>query len=432
MKILVPLPFDVSCLRHGRNLRIVHLLRALARNHAIICAAADEAIARAAQHVLPGVEVMTAPVRPDRHQASAATLHGPWLLRRAADFFGYEPALHAWIDRLTDDADIAVGFDLPSALYLSQLAQTAEHRVPAVCDLIDDPYLTHRSADLLERWSVCGIKTAIAVHVLRDRLLSQLDALVAVAEPDAESLFKATGRPVRVVPNGVEIPSAATRHSSTCIDREPLVVFTGAMSFSPNERAACHLVRSIWPRVRQLVPQAQLALVGADPTPRVQDLARQPGVIVTGRVADIGEWLRRARVAVAPMLNGSGIKNKVLEACANACPVVATPRALAGIPAGHGNGILVADRPSAFAAHTAVLLADEKTAFDLGQAGQAMVRKRFSWTRVAEAFEAVLRVCVQRMHARNGTRYRHASTRVDAAERSEAVLAGKEAVHAGT
>lgn len=427
MRILVPLPFEISHLRHGRNLRIVNLLRALAGRHEITCAAADDVVARSAQSVLSGVDVVAAPLRPDPHHASAATLRGSWMLLRAADFFGYEPALHAWIDRLAGLADVVLGFDLPSALYLSQLGQTAGQPVAAVADLIDDPWLTGRSENWASRWSIHGLKTAIAIRVLRDRLLGQLDALVAVAPADAESLFRATGRPVRVVPNGVEIPTAATANSS---ERDALVVFTGAMSFLPNEKAACHLVRSIWPRIRRAVPQARLALVGADPSPRVQNLATQDGVTVTGRVDDVGYWLRRARVAVAPMISGTGIKNKVLEACANACPVVATPQAVDGIPSGNQHGILVANGPAPFANQVIQLLMDASTASLLGQAGQTMVRDCFTWSAAADTLESALHACKAGVDASRDSLGRRTPNHTSGTSRSAGALARKEAAHA--
>ena len=414
MKILVPLPFDISCLQHGRNLRIVHVLRTLSERHEIICATAQPTIAATAQQVLPHVTIQVAPQvaskvvsQPFAATPSASLLSScrSYLFRRAADFFGHDSVLHGWMRHLANDADVALGFDWGSAIYLSSLQATTNHKIATVCDLIDDPYLTHSQTNFGRRWSITGMKTSIALRLLRSRLLQEMDVLIAVAQMDAESILRTTDRPVRVIPNGVEIPAAAINSSpidsphhasNTFASREPLVVFTGSMNFPPNEQAACYLVNTIWPHIRQQVPNARLALVGVNPTPRVKALANHPGVTVTGRVADMGEWLRRARVAAAPILSGSGIKNKVLEACANGCAVVATPRAAAGIPSGPEHGILIAEKPALFAAQTARLLADEANAIELGRAGQSMVRQRFDWNRIAEAFEIVLRVCARR------------------------------------
>jgi glycosyltransferase involved in cell wall biosynthesis len=410
MRLLVPLPFDLSCQAHGRNLRIVNLLGQLSGRCEIVLAAADETIADGAARVLPGVQVIAPPRAASRDLARAATLHGPWWLRRAAEFFGYDPALHAWIDRLSGDADAVLGFDLVSALYLTQLGRHAARTVPTLCDLIDDPWLTFRSGRWVEQFSAAGAKTAIAVQALRRMLLPRIDMLIAVAPRDAEVLSRTTGRQVRVVPNGVSLPASLPSPA----DRESLVVFTGAMSFLPNEQAARYLVRAIWPRVRRMVAGSSLALVGADPTPRVRALAEEPGVRVTGRVENMQDWLRRARVATAPMLSGTGLKNKILEAAAQSCPVVATRLAANGIPHGQERGILVADDPASFSTHLVQMLIDPARADRIGRAGSRMVREGFSWPRAADVLWSAVQDClgISERNARPGERPDRATRRV--------------------
>jgi len=237
----------------------------------------------------------------------------------------------------------------------------------------------------------------------RRELLGTFDALTVVGRQDADSLSRATGARVNVVVNGVREPAEP---ASGC-ERELLVAFTGAMDFPPNVTAASWFVRRVWPEVlrrfsRRLAraeantlgpgagPPLQLAIVGADPVPKVQRLSGQAGVIVTGRVPDVAPWLSRARVAVAPMVSGCGIKNKVLEACAAACPVVATPLGAAGLPTGKEHGIIVADTPEQTAEAVAELLVDFSASRAIGAAARAMVRKRFSWSKSADALMAVL------------------------------------------
>lgn len=398
MRVLVPLPFDVSCQAHGRNLRVTHLLRELSdRAEVTVAVRGPIDAARQAERLFGRSQIKCF----DRQEANPARetdptpLNGPWWVRRAADYFDYNGRFHAWIRQLSAQADVVLGFDLVSAFYLMQGGKSAgREKIPngcgqrpaTICDLIDDPWLTFRNSRRCEQYSIAGAKTALAVQAIRRWLLPQLDVLVAVAPRDAESLSRTTGRPVHVVPNGVEVP--ATVPNPGC--RESLIVFTGAMSFPPNEQAACYLVKDIWPRVRRLVPRARLAVVGANPSLRVRRLAHEPGVTVTGRVADIRAWLACARVAAAPMLGGTGLKNKILEACAQGCPVVATSLAAAGIPAGQENGIWVADDPAIFAAHLTQLLIDPRQAERLGQAGAAMARERMSWPRAAEALRRAL------------------------------------------
>ncbi len=380
MNIVVPLPFDIARLEHGRNLRIVALLGGLASRHRVSCVCADESIAAGASRVLPEAIVEIPKLRTGDWSAPFDSI----LLRRAVEFFGWDARLWCGLCGSLGTAEVVLGFDVPSAVYLAAVAGRQGPRPRTVCDVIDDPWLTCRSDPLSERLCLSGLKTTAGVAIIRRALLPKLDAISAVSPMDARSLELGTDRQVHVVPNGVVLPEK----SST--QRELLVVFTGAMSFGPNQAAALHLVRSIWPAVRRRVSTARLALVGTDPGPKVTALAAVEGVSVTGRVPSVTEWLMRAQVAVAPMVNGCGMKNKVLEACAAGCPVVSTLLGISGLPAGPTAGILVADEPEAFADSVVELLLDGARAERIGTAGRSMVAAQYSWERAVDLLAMVI------------------------------------------
>src|SRR3546814_2225828 len=88
-------------------------------------------------------------------------------------------------------------------------------------------------------------------------------------------------------------------------------------------------------------------------------------VIVTGAVADIRSWLAAADVVVAPLRIARGVQNKVLEAMALACPVVASPAAFEGIEAKPGRDLIVADGAVAQAEAVLTLL-DPAIAQEIG------------------------------------------------------------------
>jgi len=399
MRLLVPLPFDISNLAHGRNLRIAHLLPALQRHCEVLCIAPDELVAAAARQVMGGVEVQAVSGASSNGPGSSAIDSESFLVRRALAFVGYHAGLVGAIGRLAVSADAVVGFDMPSVACLMAAAKVrGESRRPRiVCDLIDDPWLLRGSAARAYRGSLVGVKAAVAIQLVRRRALRRFDGLIAVAPRDAARLARVSGRPVMVVPNGVEADATAAGRWP----REPLVVFTGRMSFPANEAAARFMACKVWPLVlasyrcglggRRHSQAPTLAIVGADPTPAVRKLADLPNVTVTGQVPSIRDWLERAQVAVAPMLGGSGIKNKILEACAAGCPVVATSVAAGGLPTGEDVGIVTADDPEPIAAELFGLLVDAPRARRIGSAGLDMVQARFSWTRVAADFLDVLR-----------------------------------------
>src|SRR5690606_23613025 len=139
--------------------------------------------------------------------------------------------------------------------------------------------------------------------------------------------------PTTVLKNGVDLehfrpdPDAA----------EPgHLVFTGVMNYYPNVDACRFFCAEVLPLVRKRHPEARLSIVGSQPTAEVLELAREPGVTVTGFVPETNDWLRRASVAVAPLRIARGIQNKVLEAMAMGLPVVGTTSATQGVGATPG------------------------------------------------------------------------------------------------
>jgi glycosyltransferase involved in cell wall biosynthesis len=134
------------------------------------------------------------------------------------------------------------------------------------------------------------------------------------------------------------------------------VLFTGALEAPANEQAALRLVRRILPRLRARLPDAGVDLVGRAPGPAVRALAAEPGVRVVADVPDLRPWLWAAPVYACPMVSGTGIKNKLLEAMAAGAPAVASPLACQGLAVRDGEQLRVAGDDDAFAAALAELL----------------------------------------------------------------------------
>jgi glycosyltransferase involved in cell wall biosynthesis len=111
-------------------------------------------------------------------------------------------------------------------------------------------------------------------------------------------------------------------------------------------------------------------------------------ITVTGRVPDMRPYLARATVFVSPLRLGAGIKNKVLEALAMGCPVVATPLSVDGIDAQHERDLLVADG-SALAEAVIRVLKNADLQRRLSANGRQLIEARYSWPRVAAMYEAL-------------------------------------------
>lgn len=206
-------------------------------------------------------------------------------------------------------------------------------------------------------------------------------AVVVVAEPDAAAVrdVAPTAR-VEIVPNGVDAGPEPSPPPSA-----PVLGFHGSFDAAHNVDAARVLVEDVLPRVQQSVPDARVLLVGRRPGPVVRRL-RGPHVELRADVDDARAELRDVAVYVAPLVSGSGLKNKVLEAMAAGRPVVTTPLGAAGI--GTGDGLDVADVDD-IAACVVAFLGDRDRMTRAGNAGRRRVTTEFTWERSAQRIESL-------------------------------------------
>lgn len=102
-------------------------------------------------------------------------------------------------------------------------------------------------------------------------------------------------------------------------------VFIGNFFHEPNWNAVQYLKETIWPLIKKQFPEAVLEVYGAYPSQKVLQL-HQPknGFFVMGRAADANEIVKKARVVLAPIRFGAGLKGKLLEAMQCGTPSVAS------------------------------------------------------------------------------------------------------------
>jgi glycosyltransferase involved in cell wall biosynthesis len=216
-------------------------------------------------------------------------------------------------------------------------------------------------------------------------LAARTPHLLFASERDRAALGAAHGV---VVANGVDLDAWSRRAAPA---GEPLVAFTGVMSYRPNHDAALRLVERVMPRVRARVPGATAVVAGRDPLPALR-AAAGPGAAVTGALLDLRPELERAAVYCAPLRFASGIQNKLLEALAMEVPVVTTDVAAAGLrAAGEEPPLVVADGDDELAAAVAALLVDPAARARLAAAGRAYVERHFSWARSVAVLDEALR-----------------------------------------
>jgi glycosyltransferase involved in cell wall biosynthesis len=170
-------------------------------------------------------------------------------------------------------------------------------------------------------------------------------------------------------------------------DRRDLV-FVGGFRHQPNIDAVTWFVGSVFPMVRESLPEVRVHVIGAEPPAEIQVLDDVPGVEIHGHVADLDPYMDGCRVALAPLRFGAGVKGKVNLSMAHGQPVVGTSLACEGMYLTDGLDVLVADDPADFAAAVVRAYTDPALWRQLSENGAANVRQHFS---VEAARDTVLR-----------------------------------------
>jgi glycosyltransferase involved in cell wall biosynthesis len=275
------------------------------------------------------------------------------------------------------------GYDLVHVrqLPMAEFGRAARAR-GRLLELVDSETLgAERTSPMTAR---SRLRARIAEHVER-RAIRDFDAVTTVAEADAVRV-RALDPAVRVevVPNGVDTAYFRPEASKAAVSAS--LVFVGAMSYPPNVAAMRYFTSRVLPVLRARNRDIRLTIVGRDPSAAVLAMASS-SVEVTGVVDDVRPYLAASCIFVAPMVSGSGIKNKVLEAMAMARPVVATSLAVEGLPIRNGENALVADDAQAFAAAVQQLLDDPDRAERMARAGRELVQRDYTWEACAERYD---------------------------------------------
>jgi glycosyltransferase involved in cell wall biosynthesis len=259
------------------------------------------------------------------------------------------------------------------APYLEQLAAVCDR---TVLDLHNVESLLHaRCAATEGRASATAHRVFQGVSEELERAwLPRFSLVLAPSQADA-ALARAIAPQdtVAVYPNA--LPSTPR---PVAADQEA-IVFSGNMEYHPNLTAVRYFRLDIWPRLRDRWPRLVWRLVGKNPN-AVQRFTRgDPRIEIVGPVQDAVCELARSRVAVVPLLSGSGTRLKILEAWAAGVPVVSTTLGAEGLPVREGENVLVADGAESFAAAVTRLLTCTELRHKIGSAGRLLQEKEFTW-----------------------------------------------------
>lgn len=165
-------------------------------------------------------------------------------------------------------------------------------------------------------------------------------------------------------------------------------IFIGNFLHEPNWNAVQYLKQTIWPLIKNKIPEANLNIYGAYPTQKVLQLNNsKSGFLIKGRAENADKVVSKARIVLAPIRFGAGIKGKLVEAMVNGTPSITTQ---IGAESMHGklawNGHIT-DDPETFATQAAALYNDKKLWIEAQKKGVKIIENRFKRDKYNEDFK---------------------------------------------
>jgi len=259
------------------------------------------------------------------------------------------------------------------APYLEDLAPVCTR---TVLDLMDvDSVLHRRCADVHGTFQGAAHRVfSDASAALERQWLPRFSVVLATSPEDAAHV-----RAIAPTTNLTVYPNSLPRTPHPAALDEEAIVFSGNMEYHPNITAVRWFRREIWPLLRERFPALVWRLVGKNPGGIERIAVGDPRIEVVGAVDDAVCELARSRVAVVPLLTGSGTRLKILEAWAAGLPVVSTALGAEGLPVRSGETVLLADDPGLFATEVIRLLTCSALRQSLGDAGRSLLEKEFTW-----------------------------------------------------
>lgn len=276
--------------------------------------------------------------------------------------------------------------------------------------IISRPGLFARLEPRLRPLGVPIVYWAHDLHFVRLGLQARFHSRLAAGAPQAMRLVEAqcfTRADLAVLPTSdetvrarVEFPGArvvATPYFA--MPDQPLpagppvgerIVFVGGEHHGPNRDGVEWFLDAVWPGIRDRSPQAELVVVGrwhrARPWPS--------GVHYSGVIAEaeLDALLRSARVGIAPLRFGAGMKRKTLHYLSHGLPVVGTGFAVEGLEtdeSGSVAGVLLAETVREWESAIGSL-ADPDLWMRLSRSGHHYVQEAFSMQAFRHGLASVL------------------------------------------
>ena len=265
--------------------------------------------------------------------------------------------------------------DCPKTLdYMDALSKGIERRI--------------EKAPFYSKWIFSSEAKRLGIY--ERQIFDYFENHIIISEQDRELILHPKRKSIHCIPNGVDASFFEKIEQPSDKD----LIFVGNMSYAPNIEACNFIAKEILPLLNSKNTQPYSLLIsGANPHAQIIRLAKEnTSIEITGWVDDIRISYARGKIFVAPMMIGTGMQNKLIEAMAMGIPCITTELANNAIGGIHNKSIVVAETKEDFVLAIQHLLSDDEFYQTISKGGRNLVQDNFNWLattqKLSEIFES--------------------------------------------
>ncbi len=283
--------------------------------------------------------------------------------------------------------------DSETAIFLGRYLKD-KLNVPLFLELHDDETTLKRS---IGGYRYSDIKLTNFIHYASGEIA---DLVIVMTKGDMRSFIDigiSTAK-LALAPNGID-PKLFRYHGPNMKERN--IVFIGNMFYIPNRQAAEIILRNILPKLKSY--NFRSTFIGMAPKELVNKYVKNPDVNFTGFINNINRELKRATLALCPVVAGSGMKVKILNFAAAGLPVISTTVGANGYE--KLSGIILEDSLNKYHWIIQKLIRNINWAKKIGKQNRKDVIRYFSWNKIAKELSSTYQIYI--------ANYKHSSNKKD-------------------
>ncbi len=204
------------------------------------------------------------------------------------------------------------------------------------------------------------------------KILNDFDTLIAISFVD-EYFFRSIGCtiPIHTLPVALNLEDYKNDFKPS---PHKSVGYIGSMDWRPNIEGLDWFLDKVWPSIQQLGSGITFHLAGKN-IPKQFEITGDESFIMEGQVENALEFISRQHILIVPLLSGSGMRVKIIEAMALGKCIIATSIAAEGINYHHEKDILIADKADEFYKQILRCFTDKTLINKIGQGARKLVEK---------------------------------------------------------